>query len=152
MEPANQKTNDTGFTLIETVLVLFLSSFLIGALLGGVKQLERARFEAYLKEVQTGILSAQQMATLTGTSYTLYCGSRDIFILKGGVSFYRFPMSRKVEMLPDETTLQRGTFNGSSRSCAGSIVLVHRGLKEKATFTIRVASGKLTLYKEPYKY
>ena len=152
MEQTNQTRTHGGFTVIELVLVLLISSFLIGGIKIGLKGLERMRFNAYLREVETGIVSAQQMASLTGENYTLYCASRGIYILRRGITLYHFPMARQVELLEDETTLRRGGFDGNPRSCAGSIALVHRGLKEKATFKIRVASGKLTLYKEPYRY
>lgn len=138
-----------GFTLFETVSVMMIIAISCLSLQFSTRYIEEMKFNTLIKEVERGIRSAQYMAHTTGKEYNILCSERVIYIRPGYEKvIYKFNMQEHV-YIPVNITGKYISFKGSmAPSKAGTIELVHTVLRKKARITIRVATGKTTVYLE----
>lgn len=139
-----------GHTLIETVIVILLISLGGYTLHISKRYMQEATLNILAKEVEQGIISAQQMAVSTGRQYNIYCLSNRILIRQGvEAPIYKINMPNEVT-IPSNITGKWIRFEGKiAPSKAGTIELVHNGLRKSARITVRVATGKTTIYFDP---
>ncbi len=141
--------NQKGFSLMEVVIVTLLIAIGSSFLKLGVNYAEEVRFKVLVKEVEKGIKSAQYMANLTGREYNIVCTEKAVYIRPGyKAAIYKFNMDKHV-VIPRDITGKQISFSGRmAPSKAGTIELVNTALSKKARITIRVATGKTTVYFE----
>ena len=138
-----------GFTLLETVAITMLSGLMLCSISLGTQYTEQIAFTTFVRQVENGIKSAQYMANLTGKGYNVYCASRAIYIRQGiNKAIYKFALSKHVSLSYDTTFKQMNFLGKLGPTQGGSIVLVDTRLAKKARITIRVATGKTTVYYE----
>lgn len=147
--------NQRGFSFLEMVLVVLLSSIIGTGAVMSTKLVQEVQFKALVQEVEQGIRQAQQRAVATGKQYNIYCTKQKIYIRQGNnPAFYKIEIGNGVTILIKDSngkvmTGKNIKFYGKmAPSKAGTIVLIHQGLKKKARITIRVATGKTTVYFE----
>jgi len=138
-----------GFSLLEMVLVMLLLS--IGVLCTTMHALyvEEVKFTTLVKQVETGIKSAQYMANITGREYNIFCTEKVVYIRPGYLkAIYVLNMGKNVT-IPRDITGKQISFNGVlAPSKGGTIILINTALQKRARITIRVATGKTSVYFE----
>ncbi len=143
--------NQKGFSVLEVVLVMLLIG--IGGACASPKtqQVEEIRFRALARQVEKGIISAQYMAISTGREYNILCTEKAVYVRPGfQKAIYKFDMGRHVT-IPRNITGKKISFNGSmAPSKGGTIELVNASLRKRARITVRIATGKTTIYYEKY--
>lgn len=141
-----------GYTLIEVLAVILMIGIIGSSIQVGSAYVQRVAFETLVKEVEKGIINAQQRAVATGRQYNVYCTEKKVYIRQGvNPPIYLFQMGEEVT-IPIHITGKHIKFNGTmAPSKAGTIEFLHRSLGKKARITIRVATGKTTVYFEALK-
>ncbi|WP_069998212.1 pilus assembly FimT family protein [Cellulosilyticum sp. I15G10I2] len=141
--------NQKGFTLLEIVVVTLLVTIGGSCIKLGMGYAEEIRFTALVKEVERGIRSAQHMANLTGREYNIVCTEKAVYIRSGiQPAIYKFSMDKHVTIPRDITGKQISFAGKMAPSKGGTIELVNKALSKRARITIRVATGKTTVYFE----
>lgn len=147
--------NRCGFSFLEIILVVLLSSIIGTGAIMSTKLVQEVRFKALVSEVEQGIRQAQQRAVATGKQYNVYCTKEKIYIRQGNQpAFYKIKIGNGVTIPIKDNKGQVMTgknikfYGKMAPSKAGTIVLIHQGLKKKARITVRVATGKTTVYFE----
>lgn len=138
-----------GYTFIELIGVILLSSILGCTAMVGHRYVQTVTFHSKVKEVETGIVFARQAAIRTGRYYNVYCTSEKIYIRCGvEPALYKIQLGSGMKV-DKESTGKHIMFIGSmAPSKAGTIILVHEGLRRRARITVRIATGKTTVYFE----
>ena len=146
--------NQKGYSFLEMILVVLLIS-IVGSIGLSTRLVEEVRFKVLVKEVETGIRQAQRRAVATGIQYNVYCTKEKIYIRQGNnPAIYKIAIGKEVTIPTKDIdgsfmTGKNIKFHGRiAPSKAGTIELVHHGLKKKARITVRVATGKTTVYFE----
>lgn len=147
--------NQKGFSFLELIIVILLSSIIGSGVVFSTHIVQEVQFKALVTRVAQGIKCAQQWAVATGKQYNVYCTKEKVYIRQGNN-----PPLYKIEV-GDEVTIPVKNADGTlmtgknikfcgkmAPSQAGTIILIHQGLKKKARITIRVATGKTTVYFE----
>ncbi len=147
--------NQEGFSFLELIMVILLSSLLGASAIMSTDIVQEVRFKALVTEVVQGINYAQQQAVATGKQYNIYCMKQKIYIRQGNnIPLYTIEMDENITIpiRDKDGTLMSGKnikFLGKmAPSKAGTIILVHQSLEKKARITVRVATGKTTVYFE----
>lgn len=144
--------NQKGYTLIEMISIILLVSIVGCSLSLGSRWIKTVAFRSLVREVEHGIINAQQMAAATGMLYKVSVdfNENQILVSQGNKEpIYTFQIGDEVTISKDVTgsTIK---FNGHmAPSGAKTIQLIHEKLGVKARITIRVATGKTTVYFEP---
>jgi hypothetical protein len=138
-----------GFSLLETALVLMIMTVSMICVSTHTNFVEEVRFNTLVRQVESGIISAQYMATATGREYNVLCTQKTIYIRPGyRKAVYVFDMGRHVS-IPRNITGKYISFpGGMAPSKAGTIELINTALSKKARITVRIATGKTTIYFE----
>lgn len=138
-----------GFSLLEMVLVILLMSIGISCAAMNTHYVEEMRFSTLVKQVERGIKSAQYMANSTGREYNVLCTEKCVYIRPGyKKAVYVFDMGEHVT-IPRDITGKQISFSGTlAPSKGGTIILVNTALQKRARITIRIATGKTTIYFE----
>lgn len=139
--------NQKGVSLLEVVLVMMLIGIGSACVSTRASYVEEVRFNTLIKEVERGIMSAQYMAISSGREYNILCTEKAVYIRPGfKKAVYKFDMGKNVT-IPRNITGKQISFNGRlAPSKAGTIELVNTSLGKRARITIRVATGKTTIY------
>lgn len=147
--------NQKGFSFLELIIVILLSSIIGSGVVFSARMIEEAQFRALVTEVAQGIKCAQQRAVATGKQYNIYCTKQKIYIRQGNnIPLYKIEVGDEVTIPVKNAdgTLMTGKdikfYGKMAPSQAGTIVLIHQSLKKRARITIRVATGKTTVYFE----
>nr|WP_302599279.1 type II secretion system protein [uncultured Cellulosilyticum sp.] len=147
--------NQKGFSFLELIIVILLSSIVGSGVVLSTRIVQEVQFKALVTKVEQGIRYAQQRAVATGKQYNVYCTKQKIYIRQGNnIPLYKIEVGDEVTIPTKNAdgTFMTGKdikFHGKmAPSQAGTIVLIHQGLKKKARITIRVATGKTTVYFE----
>lgn len=139
--------NQKGYSLLEIVFVMLLISIGSSLLYVSVDFMEQLHFKTLVKQVERGIKSAQYMANMTGREYNVLCTDNAVYIRPGfGTAIYKFQMNQHIT-IPRDITGRQISFAGKIAPSKGATIeFVHKGLSQKARITIRVATGKTTVY------
>ena len=147
--------NQKGYSLLEVILVILLSSIIGSSIVVTTKFVEEVRFKTLVSEVEAGIRQAQRYAVATGEQYDVQCQEKKIIVKASDKScIHEIKIdSQIIVALKDEKgkemTGKRLGFHASMAPLkAGTIVLVDHQIKQKALITVRVATGKTTVYFE----
>lgn len=147
--------NRCGFSFLELVLVVLLSGIIGSGAMMSTKLVQEIRFKTLVNEVEQGIHQVQQRAVATGKQYNVYCTKEKIYFRQGNnPAFYKIQIEKGVTIPIKD--YKGNTMSGKhikfygkmSPSKAGTIVLINQELKKKARITVRVATGKTTVYYE----
>lgn len=119
----------------------------------GIKRVQRLQFESVVNEVVQGVREIQQCSVMTGRQYNIYCMENKIYLRQGNEpAFYKIVVQggTKVSIRDDQGQLMTGKnikfYGKMAPSKAGTIVLKHTSLNQEARITVRVATGKVTVY------
>lgn len=119
----------------------------------GSQIVQKVQFESVVNEVAQGIRQIQQCSVMTGRQYNIYCTQNKIYLRQGNVpAFYKIWVQNGVEVSirDNKGKLMTGKnikFYGTMAPAkAGTIILKHTGLNKEARITVRVATGKVTVY------
>ncbi|MDF2613646.1 MAG: hypothetical protein K0S71_1432 [Clostridia bacterium] len=136
-----------GFSLLEVILVMLILSIGTVCVHTHTLYVEKMKFDILVKEVEKGIKSAQYMANITGREYNVLCTEKKVYIRPGyKKAVYVFDMGKNV-VIPRDITGKQISFNGRMAPAkGGTILLINTALKKEARITIRVATGKTTIY------
>ncbi|MFS0861538.1 competence type IV pilus minor pilin ComGD [Fredinandcohnia sp. 179-A 10B2 NHS] len=142
-----QKVNNKGFTLIETLLVLFIFAVITSISLLHVKPLQESkRIEQFLEQLQNDIFYAQQYAiSHSDTSRIIFSVSEPYYLLSSGskninILTRRYDQSIQFSQSTLGTILQ---FNSQGNiQKAGSIKVKY----QDETYTITFLLGKGRFY------
>lgn len=145
--------NQRGFSFLELILVIFLISIMSLSANVSIRLVQKVQFESVVNEVVQGIRQIQQCAVMTGNQYNIYCMQNKIYLRQGNApAFYKIVIQDGVvvSIRDDQGRQMTGKnikfYGKMAPSKAGTIVLKHIGLKEEARITVRVATGKVTVY------
>ena len=139
-----------GYSLVEMIMVIFLIGMLGSFVEVGSKLLMEAKFQATVTEVERGLNMARQMAVGTGRQYNVLCiGNRVLIRRSIEEPLHRIYGGQSMQ-LSCSTSDKLILFDGhAAPSKAGTITVKHKGLKKQARITVRIATGKTTVYIEP---
>lgn len=138
----------SGFTLIESLLVVLLMGIMSLMLFTGSRQLERITFNNKVKEVVSGIEYIKSAAALTGVSFTSYCFTDSVWFRKELKTVNEIFLEDTMQ-IPRGITGKRLNFSGTiAPEKAGTIIINNTHLKMRARITVGVATGKVRVYLE----
>ena len=141
-----------GFSLLEVIIVMLLLMIGSFGLNASTRYVEETKFKVLVKQVEKGIKSAQYMASITGREYNVYCGEKTVYIILNArdsrKAVYMFEMDKNIS-IPRNITGKSITFSGGmAPSKGGTIEFINTALAKRARITVRIATGKTTIYFE----
>ena len=139
--------NQKGHTLIEIIMVIFLMVLISQSIIIGTRFIKQVAFYKLVYEVEQCIILARDAAVATGDQYNTYCFSDRIIVRQGMTKpIYTVKMIYDV-YIPNDITGKWIRFKGTmATSKAGTITLVCKSLGIQADITVRIATGKTTVY------
>lgn len=139
--------NCKGYTLIEILIVIFLVALTSEAISHSTRLVKKTVFIQLVNEVEQDVIFARDAATATGKQYNVYCFSNRV-ILRQGVQkpIHTTKMIQDV-YIPNDITGKWIKFYGTMASPkTGTITLICKPLGMQANITVRIATGKTTVY------
>lgn len=139
-----------GYSLVETIIVIFLVGLMGCFAEAGSKMLMEVQFKTKVTEIEQGLNAAKQMAVSTGCSYNVLCIANNILVRRGiKAPLYRIEGGRGMK-LSCSTQDKLILFSGRIAPYRGGTIFVeHKALKKRARITVRIGTGKTTVYIEP---
>ncbi len=139
--------NSKGYTLVEMIVVILLVGVVGSTISISSKLIQQVAFMQLVQEVEKDIIFARDAAVATGKQYNIYCFSNRVLVRQGVEKpIYTTKLSRGI-YIPDSITGKWIKFYGTMASPkTGTITLVCTSLHMQARITLRIATGKTTVY------
>lgn len=136
-----------GYSLIEVVVVILVISLIGSSISIGKRMVDMTVFHHLVKEVEQDLIFARDAATATGRQYNVYCFSDSVLLRQGVKKPIHTTMLSRGIYIPNNITGKWIKFNGTMASgTPGTITLVSKSLGIQADITVRIATGKITIY------
>lgn len=138
----------SGFTLIESLLVVLLMGIVSLMLFVGSRQVERITFHNKVREVVNSIEYIKSAAAMTGSSFTSGCFTHSIRFSKEPTTVNEIFLGDSME-IPKKSTDKLLKFTGTiAPEKARTIIINNNYLKISARITVGVGTGKVRVYLE----
>lgn len=136
----------SGFSLIQVVLVIVLISLTVGAIHTSIKWIETIELRTATRQVEEALTYVRQAAVKTGKQYNVYCFSDRVLVRQGVQKPIYTIYLGKGMTIPDGITGKYLIFRGSMASPkTGTITIRHESRGQQADITVYIATGKIAV-------